>query len=136
MKRALPFLTLLIDLLLTACGCTPAPSNNRLGPSAVSRLGPAAVSTIRNGITTKEQVRALLGAPQSTALQQPIRQPPGVETLPVKYTASEIWAYWTEVNPRHLFSISAPDKQERYLVVIYFDERGVVLDCQTEVTNS
>ena len=128
MKRALPFLTLLIVLLLTACGCTPAPSNNRLGPSAVS--------TIRNGITTKEQVRALLGAPQSTALQQPIRQPPGVETLPVKYTASEIWAYWTDVNPRHLFSISAPDKQERYLVVIYFDERGVVLDCQTEVTQS
>jgi hypothetical protein len=127
-KHALPFLTLLIAVLLTACGCAPAPGNNRLGPSAVS--------TIRNGITTKEQVRALLGAPQSTERQQPIRQPSGVEPLPVKYTASEIWAYWTDVNPRHLFSISASTKQERYLVVIYFNERGVVLDCQTEVTNS
>lgn len=128
MKRALLFLTLLIAVLLTACGCSPGQGNNRLGPSAVS--------TIRNGITTKEQVRALLGAPQSTERQQPIRQPTGGVPLPAKYTASVIWAYWTDVNPRHLFSISAPAKQERYLVVIYFDERGVVLDCQTEVTNS
>jgi hypothetical protein len=127
-NRALTCLTLLIAVLLTVCGCTPAPGNNRLGP--------AAVSNIRNGITTKEQVRALLGAPQSTERQQPIRQPSGVEPLPAKYTASEIWAYWTDVNPRHLFSISAPAKQSRYLVVIYFDERGVVLDCQTEVTQS
>jgi len=115
-------------VLLTVCGCTSAPSNKRLGPTAVS--------TIRNGITTKEQVRALLGAPQSTERQEPIRQPSGAEPLPAKYTASEIWAYWNNVNPRHLLSISAPNRQERYLVVIYFDERGVVLDCQTEVTNS
>jgi len=126
-KHALPCLTLLIALL-TACGCSSAPGNKRLGP--------AAVSTIRNGITTKEQVRALLGAPQSMDRQLPIRQPAGGEPLPAKYTACEIWEYWTTINPRHLLSSSAPDRQEKYFVVIYFDERGVVLDCETEVTHS
>ena len=126
MKRALPCLTLLIAVLLTACGGAPAPGNKRLSPIAVA--------TIRNGITTKAQVRTLLGAPQSMDRQLPIRQPAGGDPLPAKFTASEIWEYSTNVNPRHLLSASAPDRQERYFVVIYFDERGVVLDCETEVT--
>ena len=115
-------------MLLTACGCAPAPGNKRLSPIAVA--------TIRSGITTKAQVRTLLGAPQSMDRQLPIRQPAGGEPLPVKYVASEIWEYSTTINPRHLLSASASDRQEKYFVVIYFDERGVVLDCETEVTTS
>ncbi|HEY6006910.1 MAG TPA: hypothetical protein VIU40_01200, partial [Geobacteraceae bacterium] len=51
-------------------------------PKRTSILSPAAVASIQSGITTKAQVRALLGPPQAVNHQVPVRQSPGAETLP------------------------------------------------------
>ena len=101
-------------------------------PRRAERLSPTAVASIRNGVTTKEQVRALLGPPQSVKLQTPVQQPPGVEALPAKDLASEVWGYWSERKQRGSFFSRGPAKVSRYLVIIYLDGRGVVIDCQTE----
>ncbi len=95
------------------------------------RLGPMAAASIRNGVTTNHQVRALLGAPQSVARQIPMRQPDGSEPLPAKLVASEIWTYWTGTSHELPFV----GKRARYLVTVFLDERGIVLDCQTELLN-
>ena len=98
------------------------------------RLGPAAVATIKNGVTSKLQVQALLGVPQSAEKQIPIRQPAGAEPLPTKYTATEIWAYWSDDKKKSLVKASAGSRPSRFMAIIYFDERGIVLDCQTEAS--
>lgn len=99
------------------------------GATGKNRLGPVAVASIRNGITTKGEVRALLGKPQEIQMQVPVRQPPGAAPLPAKYAASEIW----ELSAT---GTTATAKKLRYFIVVYFDERGVVLDCQTETCDS
>jgi len=86
------------------------------------RLSPVAVASIRNGKTTRFQVRALLGAPRYAERQQPIRQIAGADPLPAKFTATEIWTYMS-TNPKGANSSD-------YQVVVYFDERGTVLDCE------
>lgn len=95
-------------------------------------LGPAAAATIRKGKTTKYQVRALLGDPPYIDRQVPIRQTPGTEPLPAKFTASEIWTYRT--YSRHGATNAAPGaKSPRYCITVFFDAQGTVLDCETEV---
>lgn len=97
-------------------------------------LGPAAAAAIRKGTTNKAQVRALLGEPRSIERQVPVPvqpQAPGVAPLPAKYTASEIWTYWTV--SKHKSSDAAPGtKPARFCVVVFFDAKGIVLDCETE----
>ena len=103
------------------------------------RLSPNVTASILKGVTTKEQVRAVLGAPQSTKTQRPIPQPPGVERLQAKWTASEIWAFWKNSDRKPLFSfpfISARREHSSFMVIIYFDERGVVLDSEVEDVHS
>jgi len=96
------------------------------------QLGPAAAATIRTGTTTKQQVHALLGTPQLAERQVPIRQPAGTEPLPAKYLASEIWTYRT--YSRHGTANAAPGaKHSCYFIVVFFDARGTVLDCETEL---
>jgi outer membrane protein assembly factor BamE (lipoprotein component of BamABCDE complex) len=102
--------------------------------SGSKRLSPAMVASIRNGVTTKLQVRGLLGAPQSVKTQLPVQQPPGTEPLPVKYLASEIWAFWSDKKQSKPFFALGAAKTSRYLVIIYFDAQGVVLDCQSEAS--
>lgn len=117
-------LALLAVSLLAACG----------HDSGNTRLTPALVANIRAGVTTKEQVRALLGAPQSTKTQLPLSQPAGAASLPAKLTASEIWGFWRDRRkssfPRPFADAAAGTA--RYLVIVYFDDRGTVLDCQSE----
>jgi hypothetical protein len=131
-KISLLCFTFLIAGSLTACNSGQDTGNKKLSVTAIS--------SIKNGITTKEQVRAMLGNPQSTKTQLPVRQSPGMPLLPAKYTASEIWAFWTDNKERTSFSLSftagKKPKQSRYLVIIYFDEQGIVLDCETETSNS
>jgi hypothetical protein len=128
MKVLLPTLALLVvaGLLLVAPDY----------PRRAMRLSPTAVASIRNGITTKAQVQALLGPPQSVKLQAPVQQPPGVEALPTKYLASEVWGFWSEKEQRGSFFSPSAAKSSRYLVIIYFDGRGVVLDCQSEASET
>ncbi len=103
-------------------------------PRRSSRLSPTAVASIRNHITTKPQVQALLGPPQSVKRQVPLQQSAGAEPLPAKFAASEIWAFWSESKKGGSFFSRGPARSSRYLVIIYFDERGVVLDCQAETS--
>ena len=94
--------------------------------------GPAAAATIRTGVTTKQQVHALLGTPQLMERQVPIRQPAGGEPLPAKYLASEIWTYRT--YSRHKTESATPNaKPSCYFIVVFFDAQGTVLDCETEL---
>lgn len=127
MKFRAFFRLLLVAALLSACSYEHTTGNGRLNPGVAT--------AIKKGITTKAQVRTLLGDPQSTKTQMPIPQPPGVAALPAKWTASEIWAYWTERDQKTLFTLpfmSARPKHSSYTIIIYFDAQGVVLDCQPE----
>jgi len=116
----------LLATLLTAC------SEHTTGNG---RLNPAVAASIQKGITTKDKVRALLGNPQSIKTQLPVIQPRGVAPLPAKRTASEIWAFWNSTDRKPLvalpFTATRP-QHASYTIVIYFDERGVVLDSETE----
>ncbi len=110
--------------LLVSCGSGTRGANK--GISAVK------LAAIRNGVTTKEQVRTLFGDPQSSKTQAPVRQPPGTYPLPAKYTASEIWAFWSKSDKGpllHLPFTARPAEKPPCTVIIYFDERGTVLDC-------
>jgi hypothetical protein len=121
------FIIFLFAGLLTACSSEHTTGN--------SRLNPAVAASIQKGITTKDKVRALLGNPQSTKTQLPVIQPPGVAPLPAKRTASEIWAFWNTTDRKPLVALpftAAKPQGASYTVIIYFDERGVVLDCETE----
>ncbi|HEX9078206.1 MAG TPA: hypothetical protein VF795_01380 [Desulfuromonadaceae bacterium] len=112
--------------LLVACSTGTHAANK--GISAVK------LAAIRNGMTTKDQVRTLLGDPQSSKMQVPVRQPQGVPPLPAKYIASEIWAFWSRSDKGPSFHLPfAPRSVEKppCTVIIYFDERGTVLDCET-----
>ncbi|HTP64092.1 MAG TPA: hypothetical protein VMJ66_01785 [Geobacteraceae bacterium] len=124
-------------LLLCAC-CIVSCSTSRKVVN--NRISAVRLAAIRQGTTTREQVRALLGDPLSTKTQTPLRQPPGVPPLPVKYTAAEIWAFQTDINKGtsfHLPFTARPVEKPPCTVIIFFDERGIVLDCETsgEVPN-
>jgi hypothetical protein len=118
----------LITGLLSACTFDHTEGN--------SRVSPTATAAIKKGITSKDQVRALLGDPQSTKTQRPVTQPPGVAPLSVKLTATEIWAFWTRSDRKPLLTLpfitAARPLHSSYTVFIFFDEHGVVLECQYE----
>ncbi len=128
MKSSLKCLFFLCAGLLVSCGSGHHSVNKKLTP--------ASVTAMQKGITTKAQVIAMLGNPRSTKKQIPISQPPGVEPLAAKYTACEIWAFWTDGNKKSEISLpfGKPDapKHPGYMVIIYFDERGIVFDYETE----
>ncbi|HEY6874285.1 MAG TPA: hypothetical protein VI298_16290 [Geobacteraceae bacterium] len=127
MKVHLFTLLLFLAALLSACGS----GRDTVNP----RLTPTAIAAIQKGTTTREQVRALLGAPQSAKTQAPIPHPPGTPPLPAKYAASEVWAFWsarTESSWFRLPFIAPKAKQSGYTVIIFFDPQGAVLDCQVE----
>ncbi len=127
MKVYLLCLVFLVALMITVCS-----SGSSTGRK---RLGPVAAATIRNGISTKFEVRALLGAPRTIERRVPVRQPVGTEPLPAKYTASEIWTFQTS-EAQNSASLNPAMKHPRYIVVVFFDERGIVLDCRTEMASS
>ncbi len=111
--------------LLISCGTGKDTVNTRISAGTLA--------AINKGATTKEQVRVLLGDPQSRKTQAPVRQLPGVTPLPAKYAASEIWAFWTDINKGSSFHLPFSSRAAKppCTVIIYFDERGTVLDCET-----
>jgi len=114
--------------ILSACGSEQISGNRNLNP--------ATVASVRNGVTTREQVRALLGAPLSQKTQVPVPQPPGLSPLPAKRTAAEIWAYRIAKESkaglvRKLLKSDRP-RHSSFTVIIYFDGNGVVLDSETQ----
>jgi len=123
--RALASVALLAGIL-SACGSEQISGNESLTPGIVA--------SIRKGVTTREQVRALLGAPQSLKTQVPITQPPGLQPLPARHTASEIWAYWITKDSRPGMVTkmlnSSRSRHSSFTIIIYFDRSGNVLDCQ------
>jgi hypothetical protein len=126
-KFRLSCCALLAAGLLSACTYESKTGN--------ARLTPEITTSIRKGITSKEQVRALLGDPQSTKSQLPISQPPGGAILPAEFSASEIWAYWSSTDTKPLIPLSifsGKPGHSRYTVIIFFDPYGTVLDCKTE----
>lgn len=127
MRTLLISLVFFVTALLVSCSSSEEADNNRINSGTLS--------AIRKGMTTKEQVRAILGAPQGTKTQVPVRQPAGITSLPAKYIAAEIWGYSTASNERPLFHLpfSASDsaKQASCTVIIFFDEHGTVLDYET-----
>jgi hypothetical protein len=125
------WVVLSLGSLLAACTYEHREGNDRISPNAIS--------SIRKGITAKEQVRSVLGDPQSIKTQRPIPQPPGAAPLQAKWTASEIWAFWKSSDRKPLVSlpfISARHEHSSFMVIIYFDERGVVLDSEIEDIHS
>jgi hypothetical protein len=129
-KSFILYLAFLLAGLLAGCSTGADTGNRSLTPDRVAAVGKSA--------TTKEKVRALLGAPQSIKTQLAMSQPAGAPPLPAKYAAAEIWAFWTSSRKRSLltlpFASSAATDDAKYLVLVYFDERGMVLDCRAEGT--
>jgi hypothetical protein len=129
-----PVRTLAFNLFFLLAGALAGCGSS--GNTDNTLLTPARVATIGQGVKTKEQVRALLGAPQSSKTQLAISQPAGAPPLPAKYAASEIWAFWTSSKKQSLFTLPftspAAANDAKYLVLVYFDERGIVVDCQAE----
>ncbi|HEX8960898.1 MAG TPA: hypothetical protein VF775_04930 [Geobacteraceae bacterium] len=132
MKLRLLCLAFLLGVTLSACSS----SHDTVNP----KLTPAAIAAIRKGTTTRDQVRLLLGAPQSTRTQTPITRPPGTMPLPVKYAAAEVWAFWSSRTEGSWFRLpfigSAAPKRSGRTLIIYFDPQGIVLDCQVEETHT
>jgi hypothetical protein len=114
--------------LLSACGSEQSSGNTRVTPGIVT--------SIHKGATTREQVRTLLGPPQSVKTQLPIAQPPGLQPLPARRTASEIWAYWISRDSKPGIASkllnSAKPRHKSITILIYFDANGIVLDSQVE----
>jgi len=122
----------LVSSLLSGCGSEQVSGNRTLTREAVA--------SIRNGVTTRDHIRALLGTPLSVKTQMPIARPPGSQTLPAKLAASEIWAYRISRNSNPgLAKKLMKSEKPRYsstTVIIYFDGDGVVLDSKVEEEQS
>lgn len=131
MKFKLSCCALLAVGLLSACSYESKEGN--------SRLTPAKAASIQKGITSKAQVRALIGEPQSIKTQVPVVQPAGTVDLPAKLTASEILAFWYKTERKPFVAlprISEKPRESSYTVIIFFDSSGTVLDCQVEDLHS
>jgi outer membrane protein assembly factor BamE (lipoprotein component of BamABCDE complex) len=98
------------------------------------------VTQIVKGKTTKSELLALLGPPQSITTRTLPTQAPGSPALPAALMAAETWMYWSHniegsavVLP---FYASTTSKSSNYIVTIYIDNGGMVMDYATSATNS
>lgn len=119
----------LLLFLLVFVGCAHGPSEK-----AKQELSPARVAeTIVKGKTTKEQVLAAFGTPNTIdknprALPKDLLEKITVPMPPISRTV-EFWNYWS--------ATPAPGgieegKANVYRVMFYIDEKGVVVDYQAE----
>lgn len=130
-------LGLLIVVLVMVClpGCSV---NRHLGNE---NLKPQMVSEIQKGKTTKQEVLSMFGPPQSTTLQSNSGQAtadPNVK-MPVQLIAAETWNYWshsTEGTAVILpFYAQTNTKSSNFVLSIFFDKQGTVLDYQSIQNN-
>jgi hypothetical protein len=117
---------------LSACGSEQTSGNTRLNPDMAA--------SIRKGVTTREQIRTLFGTPQSVKRQVPITPSPGLQQLPARLAASEIWAYWLtrDSHPGIAAKLmqSTKTRHTSFTILIFFDANGIVLDTQVETGQS
>jgi hypothetical protein len=117
---------------LSACGSEQTSGNTRLNPDMAA--------SIRKGVTTREQIRTLLGSPQSVKRQVPIAPSPGLHQLPARLAASEIWAYWLTKDSQPGIAAklmkSTKPRHTSFTILIFFDANGIVLDSQIETGQS
>lgn len=131
MKRIICFIVM---LSVAGCGFSRHMGNENLKPEMVAQ--------VVKGKSTKQDVLSLLGPPQSTSTRSPLntmQQQPGSPTLPVSLTAAETWSYWSHniegsavVLP---FYAQTSSKSSNYIVSIFFDDKGTVLDISTMANN-
>lgn len=107
MTRSTPsrvFAVALLGLAATACAPTVATRGNLTDPDAVAQ--------IKTGATTRDEVASLLGTPTS------------VGTFDQK-----VWYYIGQKTEKTAFF--KPDVLERRVVVVHFNDAGVVSDLKT-----
>ncbi|BET59084.1 hypothetical protein [Geobacter sp. 60473] len=130
MKKRLLFPLLM--LLLTSCGFSRHIGNENLKPEMVTQ--------IQKGKTTQQDILSLFGPPQTTR-KQTIPKSDGAAqvNLPVHLTAVETWSYWSHntegtavVVP---FYAQTTTKSSNYILTVFFDESGTVIDYQTMQNN-
>lgn len=98
------FAAALLGLTVTACAPTVATRGNMTDPEAVA--------AIKTGSTTRAEVAGLLGTPTSMGTFD-----------------SKVWYYIGQTTEKTAFF--KPDVKERRVVVVHFDDAGVVSDLKT-----
>ena len=118
---------ILLLIGLCACGFSRHIGNENLTPDKVS--------AIQKGVSTKTDVLTLLGPPQMTRKQK-IASPSA--SLPAHLAADETWSYWSNnvegsavVLP---FYAQTTTKSSNYILTIFFDSAGTVMDTQETQT--
>ncbi|WP_448189700.1 outer membrane protein assembly factor BamE [Azospirillum sp. sgz301742] len=107
MTRSTPSRVIAVALLgLTAAACTPTLATRG------NLTDPDAVATIQTGTTTRDQVASLLGTPTSVGTFD-----------------QNVWYYIGQKTEKTAFF--KPDVLERRVVVVHFNDAGVVSDLKT-----
>lgn len=107
MTRSTPYRVLAVALLgLTATACAPTVATRG------NMTDPEAVAAIKTGATTRDQVASLLGTPTSVGTFD-----------------SNVWYYIGQKTEKTAFF--KPDVLERRVVVVHFNDSGVVSDLKT-----
>jgi len=119
----------IIMTIISGCGVSRHLGNENLKPEMVSE--------IQKGKSTKQEMLSIFGPPQSTTKQNLPTSPIADSNvkLPVQFTAAETWNYWshnTEGTAVVLpFYAQTSTKSSNFILTIYFDNQGTVIDYQT-----
>lgn len=121
---------LLVLLTMIGCGFSRHIGNDNLKPELVTQ--------IVKGKSTKQDILSLFGPPQTTSTRKLSADSNTTAKLPAHLAATETWSYWSHniegtavVLP---FYAQTNTKSSNYVVSIYFDDNGTVLDYSTTET--
>lgn len=115
----------LVIAMLMVCGCAHAPSDAvkqpNPAPAAARKLSVEhANASITKGKTTKQEVLAQMGTPNSVNPNlRNQKQEPG------RPAVAEMWHYWTVPG---MDAISQGGEQKIFRMTVSFDDKGVVTD--------
>jgi hypothetical protein len=119
--------------IISGCGVSRHLGNENLKPEMVSE--------IQKGKTTKQELLSIFGPPQSTTKQNlptSSTADPNVK-LPVQLTAAETWNYWSHITEGTAvvlpFYAQTNTKSSNFILTIYLDNQGTVIDYQTMQNN-
>jgi len=124
---------LILFFTLTACGFS-----HHAGNAALYSNDPAQV--IINGKTTKTDLIAAYGPPQTTQKRTVSPEERNNPNLPASLKAPETWIYWS--NKTEGASVILPfmahttSSSSINTLVVYLDESGTVLDYASSQTNN
>jgi len=129
---------LLAVLIFSGCAHAPTEKAKQEAPAVRRELSAAAVAeTIVKGKTTKKEVVAIFGPPNSIArnTRRPSKETLEKATEPLSSSdrTMEFWNYWTVPPLQVVSKIAATNgMMDVFRLMIYFDEKGVVVDYQAE----